>query len=401
MTLKWTSLLVVAGLAALSHVASADKQYGPGVTDSAIKIGQTMPYSGPVSAWATLGRAEAAYFRMLNDQGGIGGRKVDLLSLDDGYSPPRTVEQTRRLVEQEDVLLVFSAFGTPTNTAILKYLNTRRVPHLFVAAVGTKWADPQQFPWTMAFMQDQGTEAAAHAAWLLKSHPNARVGVLYQNDDFGKDYLKGLKDAFGQKASSMIVAEASYEVTDPTIDSQIIALQSSGADTLFTFASPKFAALSIRKTYDIGWRPLHIVAQPGTSVGSVLKAAGLEKAAGLIAASFLKDPTDLRWRDDPGMKAWLAWMKRYYPEGDVTDWVNVFGYTIAQALAHVLQQCGDNLTRENVMAQAAQLKDLELPLLLPGIKINTSATDFRTIKQMQLQRFDGKRWVRLNDAPGQ
>ncbi len=360
-----------------------------------------MPYSGPVSAWATLGRAEAAYFRMLNDQGGIRGRKIDLLSLDDGYSPPRTVEQTRRLVEQEDVLLVFSAFGTPTNTAILKYLNTKRVPHLFVAAVGTKWADPQHFPWTMAFMQDQGTEAAAHAAWLLKSHPNAKVGVLYQNDDFGKDYLKGLKDAFGQRAASMIVAEASYEVTDPTIDSQIIALQSSGADTLFTFASPKFAALSIRKTYDIGWRPLHIVAQPGTSVGSVLKPAGLEKAAGLVAASFLKDPTDLRWRDDPGMKAWLAWMKKYYPEGDVTDWVNVYGYTIAQAMVHVLRECGDNLTRENVMAKAAQLKDLELPLLLPGIKINTSATDFRTIKQMQLQRFDGNRWVRLNDAAEQ
>jgi branched-chain amino acid transport system substrate-binding protein len=401
MTLNWTSLLVIAGLAGSSHVASADKQYGPGVTDSAIKIGQTMPYSGPVSAWATLGRAQAAYVRMLNEQGGIRGRQIELVSLDDGYSPPRTVEQTRRLVEQENVLFLFSSFGTPTNTAIHKYINAKKVPHLFIASIGSRWADPQHFPWTMALMQDQGTEAAAQATWLLKNNPKAKVGVLYQNDDFGKDYLKGLKDALGQKAAAMIVGEASYEVTDPTIDSQIIALQSSGADTLFTFASPKFAALSIRKTYDIGWRPLHIVAQPGTSVGSVLKPAGLEKSVGLIAASFLKDPTDPQWRDDPAMKAWLAWMKKYYPEGDVTDWVNVFGYTLAQALAQVLQQCGDNLTRENVMAQATQLKDLELPMLLPGIRISTSATDYRTIKQLQLQRFDGKRWVRLNDTAGQ
>jgi branched-chain amino acid transport system substrate-binding protein len=401
MTLKWTSLLVLAGLTVLSRVASADKQYGPGVTDSAIKIGQTMPYSGPVSAWATLGRAQAAYVRMLNEQGGIGGRQIELVSLDDGYSPPRTVEQTRKLVEQENVLLLFSSFGTPTNTAIHKYVNAKKVPHLFIASIGSKWADPQHFPWTMALMQDQSTEAAAQAAWLLKNNPKAKVGVLFQNDDFGKDYLKGLKDALGQKAAAMIVGEASYEVSDPTIDSQIIALQSSGADTLFTFASPKFAALSIRKTYDIGWRPLHIVAQPGTSVGSVLNPAGLEKSVGLIAASFLKDPTDPQWRDDPAMKAWLAWMKKYYPEGDTTDWVNVFGYTLAQAMVHVLQQCGDNLTRENVMAQAAQLKDLGLPMLLPGIRISTSATDYRTIKQLQLQRFDGKRWVRLNDPTGQ
>ena len=401
MTPKWTWIFVAALLSASSQSVRADKQYGPGVTDSAIKIGQTMPYSGPVSAWATLGRAQAAYVRMLNEQGGIGGRQIELVSLDDGYSPPRTVEQTRRLVEQESVLFLFSSFGTPTNTAIHKYVNAKKVPHLFIASIGSKWADPQHYPWTMALMQDQGTEATAHAAWLVKNHPNAKVGVLYQNDDFGKDYLKGLKDALGQKAVAMIVAEASYEVTDPTIDSQIIALKSSGADTLFTFASPKFAALSIRKTYDIGWRPLHIVAQPGTSVGAVLRPAGLEKSVGLIAASFLKDPTDPQWRDDPAMKAWLAWMKKYYSEGDVTDWINVFGYTLAQAMAHVLKQCGDNLTRENVMAQAAQLNNLELPMLLPGIRISTSSTDYRTIKQLQLQRFDGARWVRLNDAAGQ
>jgi branched-chain amino acid transport system substrate-binding protein len=401
MTTKSTCLVFVAVLAAFSLPVSADNQYGPGVTDSAIRIGQTMPYSGPVSAWATLGRAEAAYFTMLNEQGGVSGRKIELISLDDGYSPPRTVEQTRRLVEQDDVLLVFSAFGTPTNSAIQKYLNAKKVPHLFVAAMANKWADPQHFPWTLALWHDQNTETAVFAGWLLKSHPNAKIGLLYQNDDFGKDYVKGLKAALGQKAAAMIVAEASYEVTDPTVDSQIIALKSAGADTLFTFASPKFAALSIRKTYDIGWHPVHFVAHPGTSVGSTLRPAGLDKSVGLIAASFLKDPTDLQWRNDPAMKAWLAWMKKYYPEGDVTDWFNVFGYTFAQALVHVLQQCGDNLTRENVMAQATQLKDLELPMLLPGIRISTSPTDYHTIKQLQLQQFDGKRWVRLNDTPGQ
>ena len=401
MTLKWTSLVFAAVLATLTPPVSAEKQYGPGVTDSAIRIGQTMPYSGPVSAWATLGRAEAAYFTMLNERGGVGGRKIELISLDDGYSPPRTVEQTRRLVEQEDVLLVFSAFGTPTNSAIQKYLNAKKVPHLFLAAMANKWADPQHFPWTLALWHDQNAETAIFAAWLLKNRPNAKIGLLYQNDDFGKDYVKGLKAALGQKAGVMIVAEASYEVTDPTVDSQVIALKSAGADTLFTFASPKFAALSIRKTSDIGWHPVHFVAHPGTSVGSTLRPAGLEKSVGVIAASFLKDPTDPEWRDDPAMKAWLAWMKKYYPEGDITDWFNVFGYTFAQALVHVLQQCGDNLTRENVMAQATQLKQLELPMLLPGIRISTSPTDYHTIKQLQLQQFDGKRWVRLSDASGQ
>ena len=398
MTTVSRPLLAAALLAFALQPAFAAKQYGPGVSDTEVKVGQTMPYSGPVSAWATLGRAEAAYFKMLNDQGGVNGRKINLISLDDGYSPPRTVEQTRRLVEQDDVLAIFSPFGTPTNTAIQKYLNAKKVPHLFLAAIGTKWNDPPRFPWTIALWQDQFTESAAGAAWLMKHQPNAKVAVLYQNDDYGKDYLKGLKDALGPRAAATIVGEASYEVTDPTIDSQIIALKSSGADTLFTFASPKFAALSIRKTYDIGWKPLHIVAQPGTSVGSVLRPAGLEKSVGLVGASFLKDPTDPQWRDDPAMKAWLAWMQKYYPEGDVTDWFNVYGYTVAQALVHVLKQCGDNLTRESIMAQATSLKDLELPMLLPGIKISTSATDFRTIRQLRLQRFDGKQWVRLGDS---
>jgi branched-chain amino acid transport system substrate-binding protein len=395
MTSVSRSMLATVLLALALHPALAAKQYGPGVSDTEVKVGQTMPYSGPVSAWGTLGRAEAAYFKMLNEQGGVNGRKIDLISLDDGYSPPRTVEQTRRLVEQDNVLAIFSPFGTPTNTAIQKYLNAKKVPHLFLAAIGMRWNDPPHFPWTIALWQDQFTESATGATWLLKHRPNAKVAVLYQNDDYGKDYVKGLKDALGPGAAAMIVGEASYEVTDPTVDSQIIALKSSGADTLFTFASPKFAALSVRKTYDIGWKPLHIVAQPGTSVGSVLRPAGLEKSVGLIGASFLKDPTDPQWHDDPAMKAWLAWMQKYYPEGDVTDWFNVYGYTIAQALVYVLKQCGDNLTRENIMAQATSLKDLELPMLLPGIKINTSATDFRTIRQLRLQRFDGKQWVKL------
>ena len=375
----------------------AEKRYGPGVTNTAIKIGQTMPYSGPVSAWATLGRAEAAYVDMINEKGGINGRKLQLISLDDGYSPPRTVEQTRKLVEQEEVLLLFSSFGTPTNTAILGYTNAKRVPHLFLAAIGTKWVDPQHFPWSMSLWTDQRTEAAVHARHILKDRPHAKIAVLYQNDDYGKGYLKPLKDALGGQTDAVVVAEASYEVSDPTVDSQIITLKGSGADTLLTYASPKFAALAIRKTYDIGWRPYHIVSTPGSSVASVLKVAGLERSIGLMTASFLKDPTDPQWRDDAAMKEWTAWMKKYYPQGDPADWYNVFGYTLAQAMVHVLNDCGDDLTRENVMKQAVSLKDVELPMLLPGIKLNTSAIDYSPIKEMRLMRFDGTKWVSFDE----
>jgi ABC-type branched-subunit amino acid transport system substrate-binding protein len=393
--LNFAALSAVLLCLALTAMPSlAQKRYGPGVTDSEIKIGQTMPYSGPVSAWSTLGRAEAAYFRMINERGGVNGRQINLLSLDDGYSPPRTVEQTRRLVEQEEVLLLFSSFGSPTNTAILRYVNAKAVPHVFIAAIGTRWNDPQHFPWSMALWQDQRTETAVHARHLLKNRPRARIAVLYQNDDYGKEYLKTLKEALGDKAGA-VMAEASYEVTDPTVDSQIVALKSSGADTLFTFASPKFAAQSIRKTYDIGWRPYHVVAQPGSSVASVLKAAGFERASGVVSASFLKDPTDPQWQNDAAMKEWTAWMKKYYPEGDLTDWYNVFGYILAQSMVHLLQQCGDDLTRENVLRQMSNLKGLELPMLLPGIRINTTPTDYLPIKQMRLLRFDGARWVSL------
>jgi branched-chain amino acid transport system substrate-binding protein len=371
----------------------AEKKYGPGVSDGEIRIGQTIPYSGPGSAYATIGRAQAAYFNKLNAQGGVNGRKIVLLSLDDGYSPPKTVEQVRRLVEQEQVLMIFSAVGTPTNAAVQKYLNAKKVPQLFAATGGSEFGDPAHFHWTMGWRAVYRSEARIYAKYIVKTRPAARIAVLYQNDDLGKDYLKGLHEGLGDKAAQMIAAEASYEVTDPTVDSQIATLKGSGADTLFNFSTPKAAAQAIRKVHDIGWRPLHFVANVGSSVATVLKPAGLDKSIGLLTAAFLKDPTDQQWRNDAGYKDWLAFMKQYYPEGDVSDFYNVYAYGLAQTLVHVLKQCGDDLTRENVMRQAASLKDLELPMLLPGVKLNTSPTDYFPIEQMQLQRFDGKQWI--------
>jgi len=378
----------------------AEKNYGPGVTDSEIRIGQTMPYSGPLSAFGTIGRAEAAYFEMVNAKGGVNGRKIKLLSLDDGYSPPKTIEQTRKLVESDEVLLLFSSFGTPPNTAAMKYLNAKKVPQLLIAATGMKWGDPKNFPWTMAFLPSQKTGTAGYVRYLLKNRPNAKIGVLYQNDDFGKDYLKALRDHLGDKAASMVVAEASYESTDPSVDSQIATLQGSGADTFFSFASPKFAAQSIRKAYDIGWKPLFFIPYSAQSVKAVLQPAGLEKSVGLISSAYVKDPTDPQWKGDAATKEWLAWMKGYYPDGDLSEIYNVYAYTNAQLLVQVLKQCGDDLTRENVMRQAANLKNLELPMLLPGVRVNTSATDYDPIKQLQLMRFDGKEWVRFGEVTG-
>ena len=386
---------------ALASPAWGEKSYGPGVTDSEIKIGQTMPYSGPLSAFGTMGRAEAAYFEMINARGGVNGRRIKLISLDDGYSPPKSIEQTRRLVESEEVLLLFSSFGTPPNTATMRYLNVRKVPQLFIAATGMKWGDPRTAPWTMAFLPSQKTGTVAYVQYLLKHKPEARVGVLYQNDDFGKDYVKALKDHLGDKADKMIVAEASYESTDPSVDSQIATLKGSGADTLFSFTSPKFSAQAIRKSYDIGWRPLFFLPYSATSVSAVLQPAGLDKSEGLISSAYVKDPTDPQWRNDPATRDWLAWLKQYYPEGDVADLFNVYAYTDAQLLIEVLRRCGDELTRENVMKQAASLKNLELPMLLPGVTVNTSATDYDPIKRLQLMRFDGKQWVRFGDVVGQ
>jgi len=400
MSRRLRAFVVLTALVAAPLSSHAEKNYGPGVTDTEIKIGQTMPYSGPLSAFGTIGKAQAAYFEMINSKGGLNGRKIKLLSLDDGYSPPKTIEQTRKLVESDEVLLLFSSFGTPTNTAAMKYLNAKKVPQLLIAATGMKWGDARNFPWTMAFLPSQKTGTTGYVRYLLKNRPDAKIGVLYQNDDFGKDYVKALRDHLGDKAQRMIVAEASYESTDPSVDSQIATLKGSGADTFFSFTSPKFSAQAIRKAYDIGWKPLYFIPYSATSVSAVLQPAGLEKSMGVISSAYVKDPTDPQWKADAATLDWLAWMKRYYPDGDVAEIYNVYAYTNAQLLIQVLKQCGDELTRENVMKQVANLRNLELPMLLPGVRINTSATDYDPIKQLQLMRFDGRQWVRFGEVTG-
>ncbi len=376
----------------LALPAMAQKKYGPGVTDTEIKIGQTMPYSGPASAYGTIGKAEAAYFKMINAQGGINGRKINLISLDDAYSPPKTVEQTRRLVEQEGVLIDFSPLGTPTNTAIQKYLNTKKVPQLFVATGATKWGNPKENPWTMGWQPAYQVEGRIYAKYILEHMPDAKIAILYQNDDYGKDYVKGMKDGLGAKAATMIVKEASYETTDPTVDSQIVTLQASGANVFFNVTTPKFAAQAIRKAHELGWKPTHFLNSVSNSVGAVLTPAGLDASTGLITVEYLKDPTDPKWQNDPGLKQWVAWMDKYYPDGDKKDAFNVFGYSEAETMVQVLKQCGNDLTRENVMKQAASLHKLALPMLLPGITVNTSATDWYPVKQEQLAKFNGKTW---------
>jgi branched-chain amino acid transport system substrate-binding protein len=391
---------VIAGLALSASAALAQKKYDPGASDTEIKIGNIMPYSGPASAYGTIGKAEAGYFKKINDEGGINGRKINFVSVDDGYSPPKAVEMARRLVEQDQVLLVFQSLGTPSNSAIHKYMNAKKVPQLFVATGASKWNDAKNFPWTMGWQPNYQTEAAIYAKHILQTKPDAKIAVLYQNDDYGKDLLKGFEDELGDKAKKMIVAKVSYETSDPTVDSQIVQLQGSGANVFLNVTTPKFAAMAIRKAYDIGWKPVHYVNNVGASIGAVLVPAGLEKSIGLISTAYLKDPLDSAWKDDKGMKDWYAFMAKYYPDGDLKDGGNVFGYAAAQTLVQVLKQCGDNLTRENVMKQAASLKDLQLAILLPGIKINTSPTDFAPIQAEQLIRFDGKQWVRFGEVIG-
>ena len=388
---RLSAFIVFAFVVATS--ASAEKNYGPGVTDTEIKIGQTIPYSGPVSAYGTIGRAQAAYFEMINAKGGVNGRKIRLISLDDAFSPPKTVEHTRRLVESDNVLLIFSSLGTPTNSAIYKYLNAKKVPHLFAISGAEKFDDPKQYPWTMRWHPAFRAEGAIYARYILQNNPKAKIAVLYQNDDFGKEYLKGLKDGLGDAAATQIVAEASYEPTDPTVGSQIISLKASGADTFVDFSTAKATAQSIREAYDKGWRPLHIVSQVSTSLTGVLAPAGLDKSTGLISSAYYKDPADPRWASDPALHAWREWMQQYYPDGDRTDGQNVLAYTIAQALVQVLKQCGEDLSRENVMRQAANLNGVELPMLLPGIKMHTSPTDYAPFNQLWLQKFDGKQWT--------
>ena len=391
------SAAVLAGVLLVSP-AVAQKQYGPGVTDTEITLGQTMPYSGPLSAYGTIGRAETAYFAMINDQGGVNGRKIKLISLDDGYSPPKTVEQTRRLVEEDNVLADFNPLGTPTNTATQRYLNDHKVPQLFVATGATKWGDPKNFPWTMGWQPAYQTEGHIYAQYLLEHKPGAKIGILFQDDDYGKDYVKGLTDGLGANAKTMIIKAVSYETTDANVDSQVITLQSTGADVLFNVATPKFAAQAIRKAHDIDWKPLELLNSVSSSVAATLKPAGLEASKGLITVYYLKDPTDSAWLNDAGYKDWLAWMDKYYPSGDKSDGNNAYAYSVAQTMVQVLKQCGDDLTRENVMKQAANLHHLALPMLLPGITVDTGPTDWYPVKQEQLARFDGTTWVRFGQV---
>jgi branched-chain amino acid transport system substrate-binding protein len=384
-------------LGATSSGALAQKKYDTGATDTEIKIGNIMPYSGPASAYGVIGTTETKYFQKINAEGGINGRKINFISYDDGYSPPKTVEQARKLVESDEVLFIFNPLGTPPNSAIQKYMNSKKVPQLFVATGATKWNDPKEFPWTMGWQPNYQSETQIYAKYILKEKPDAKIAVLYQNDDYGKDYLKGLKDGLGAKAASMIIIEESYETSEPTIDSHIVKLKSTNADVFVNISTPKFAAQAIKKTAEIGWKPLHFLNNVSASIGSVITPAGMENAQGIISSNYLKDPTDPQWKNDAGMKAWNEFLDKYFPEANRSDASVMYAYTVAQGLVHVLKACGDNLSRENVMKQAAGIKDLELGGLLPGIKVNTSATDFAPLAQLRLMRFKGDTWDLFGD----
>ncbi len=389
---KWLIPSVMAFAVAFASGSAPAAEYGPGASDTEIKIGNTNPYSGPASAYGTIGKAIKAYIDKINAGGGINGRKINFITLDDGYSPPKTVEQVRKLVEQEKVLFLFQTLGTPTNSAIHKYVNKKQVPHLFVATGATKWGNPPKFPWTMGWQPNYQTEAAVYGAYILKNVKDPKVAILFQNDDYGKDYVTGLKAGLGSKADKIIVKSSSYETSDPTVDSQIVALKNSGANVFVNITTPKFAAQAIRKAYDIGWKPLHFLNNVSTSTTSVMTPAGPEKGVGIISSAYLKDPSDPQWKDDQAYKDWVAWMKKYYPDGNLGNSFNAYGYAVAQTLEYVLKKAGDNLTRANIMKQAADIKALALPMLLPGIKIETGPNDFRPIEQMQLQKFNGKSW---------
>jgi branched-chain amino acid transport system substrate-binding protein len=391
----FTTLALVA---TLSTTAFAQKKYDPGASDTEIKIGNTMPYSGPLSAYGIIGKTEEAYFRKINAEGGINRRKIDFISYDDGYSPPKTVEQARRLVESDEVLLIFNSVGTAPNLAIQRYMTAKKVPQLFAGTGSAKFDDPKNMPWTMGWQLNYQSEALIYAKYLLDKVPNAKIAVLYQNDDFGKDNLKGLKDGLGAKAASMIVVEDSYEVSEPTIDSHIVKLKASGADVFFDMTSPKFAAQAIKKSAEIGWKPIHILSSVSASIGSVIKPAGFENAQDVISSAYLKDPTDPHWRNDSGLKAWNDFLDKYYPDANRADISVIYGYTVAQNLVQVLKNCGDDLTRANVMKQAAAIKDLQLDGLLPGVQVNTSATDFAPISQLQLKRLKGETWELFGDV---
>ena len=395
---RWAAVPAVLALAAATFSpAFAQKKYDTGATDSEIKVGNIIAYSGPASAYGVIGRTEAAYFKMINAEGGINGRKINFISYDDGYSPPKTVEQARKLVESDEVLLIFNSLGTPPNSAIQKYMNQKKVPQLFVATGATKWDDPKNFPWTMGWQPNYQSESRIYAKYILKNYPNAKIAVLYQNDDYGKDYLKGLKDGLGAKAS-MIVAEESYETTEPTIDTHIVTLKSSGADLFFNVTTPKFAAQAIQKLAEVEWHPVQFLNNVSASIGSVMKPAGFKNSQGIISSTYLKDPTDPQWKDDPAVKHWNAFLDKYYPDANRTDASVMYAYIVAQGFVHVLKACGNDLTRANIMKQAANLKDYTPEGLLPGVKVNTSPTDFAPLSQLQLMRFKGDTWERFGDV---
>jgi branched-chain amino acid transport system substrate-binding protein len=383
---------LAAAIVLAGGLAVAASENEPGLSDSEIKIGNTMPYSGPASAWGVIGKSEAAYFAMVNDQGGINGRKIKFITLDDGYSPPKTVEMVRKLVEEDQVMLLFQSLGTASNTVIQDYLNERKIPQLFVATGANKWNEPKNHPWTIGWQPSYRVEARIYGRYIIANVADPKIAVLYQNDDLGKDYVTGLREGLGDKADKLIVATKSYETTDPTIDSQIVALQGSGANVLLTVAAPKFAAQTIRKVYDIGWKPTHFMANISVSIKAVMQPAGLEKGIGIITAAYLKDPTDPQWQNTPEYEEWLTWMKKYNTSANVSDANAVYGYSVSQTMASVLRACGNDPTRANVMREAAAIRDQKLPMLLPGIYVSTSADDFAPIKQMQLAKFDGTIW---------
>ena len=383
------AMLCVTGL---TTTALAQKKYDTGASDTEIRLGQTMPYSGPLSAFATLGRAEVAYYHMINDLGGVHGRKITMLSVDDGFSPPKTVEQTRKLIEDDGVLAIVGSLGTATNGAVQKYLNNKKIPQIFLASGATKWADPEHFPWTMTFTWTYQAEARVYASYVLKHIPDAKIAILYQDDDFGKDFLKGFRQRFGDKASGMIVKEATYEVTDATVDSQIVELAGSGANVFFNIATPKFAAQAIREAYDIGWHPVQFIDNPAASVGTVMKPAGVEKAKGVLSTGFVKDPTDPQFQNDADFKEWLAWMKKYFPEGSLEDPQNAVGYAQAQTMVQVLKHCGDDLTRENIMRQAANQRNFHPAMLIDGVNLSTSQDNYEPMRKLRMVRFDGERF---------
>jgi branched-chain amino acid transport system substrate-binding protein len=389
---NWACALVALAATTAAMTTGAAAQQMPGVTKTEIKIGNTDAYSGPASAYASVAKGDAAYFRMVNDEGGINGRKVNFISLDDGYSPPKTVEQVRRLVEQDEVAFIFNPLGTPTNSAIQKYLNLKKVPQLLVSSGADKWANPKEFPWTIGWQPSYRTEAQIYTRYILANKPDAKIALLYQNDDFGKDYVAGVRDVLGDRFDKLVVKSVSYEVTDPTIDSQVVSLQGAGADTLIVGATPKFAAQAIRKVADIGWKPLFFLTNVSISVGSVLEPAGVEKATGIISAAYQKDPGDPKWKDDPGMNRYRAFFAKYLPGADINDNSYEFGYGVTMTMVAALKQCGDDLSRANILKQTTNLHDIDIPTLLPGVKVETSPTNYHPIRQMQLERWTGKNW---------